>query len=108
MDATPKQMNYLRKLVAQSGQEIHAFLTERGICHLAGFREPTQVADMPSKDQASRFIDELQTALGIESRPYRPRGGYGRRRRVESFRCTHEDYPCCGCGNYSDTGMTAY
>ena len=58
--ATPKQMNYLRSLVAASGQEIHEYLISHGICHQAGWREPYQVADMPSKAQASRLIDELK------------------------------------------------
>lgn len=26
------------------------------------------------------------------------RGGYRRRYSTTYYRCTHEDYPCCGCG----------
>lgn len=92
--ATPKQMAYLRKLVAAEGLDLDTWLIERGCSREVGFPQSRTVADVPSKSQASRLIDEL-----APRQPRRPR--YSGRRPM-FYKCTHEDYPCCGCG--SDVG----
>lgn len=89
--ATDNQMAYLRKLVADAGGDISQFLIERGITKHEGFPQPIIVARLPSKSEASRLIDELAPP---RTSSYR-RGA--RRRTYTTTRCTHEDYPCCGC-----------
>jgi hypothetical protein len=87
--ASEKQMRYLRDLVSAAGLDMSKFLIERGISEVKGWPTGETVARLPSKAEASRLIDELVPTRGS----YRPRG----RRHVRFYRCTHEDYPCCGC-----------
>jgi hypothetical protein len=95
--ATDRQMRYLRDLVEATGAELGPYLIKRGISEQKGWREPYLAATRPSKEQASRLIAELAPARSYSD----PRRG-GRRsrysgRRTYFERCTHEDYPCCGC-----------
>ncbi len=75
--ATDRQMSYLRTLVERTGTDLSTFLVERGISETG-----------PSKSQASDLISELAPPSIRHLRISR---------RYVSYRCTHEDYPCCGC-----------
>lgn len=90
--ATDRQMAYLRKLVEAQGSDIRTFLINQGITKTEGWPVPEIVAAVPTKAQASRLIDSLAPASTGYAR--RSRGG---RRYTPMYRCTHEDYPCCGC-----------
>lgn len=119
-DPTPKQHAFARKLEAKLTHEQQQ--TVRGDVFgrkpVWGTNPPVWAPDphpTVTRESFSRYIDALIVATGGESKPFVPRSRaqrYGRRRidlsKGAGFRCTHEDYPCCGCGNYADTGMTAY
>ena len=91
--ATDRQMSYLTKLVTATGTDLRSFLIDHGYCHAT---MTGTVAGRPSKDAASALISEL--APERSTTRYARSGLTGRRLRYTSYRCTHEDYPCCGCG----------
>lgn len=85
--ASPRALKYRADLVRQAVAAGHDELELR--------------AAMTEHDQAavSEHIKFLNRLLGRAERPptsHRSRRGYGARRPI--YRCTHIDYPCCGCG----------
>lgn len=101
---TEKQYAYGNKLREQLGAEK----AEEIACLVFGSvvaYNGTVTADRSGVNKASysRYIDRMKAALGIETAPRNSRNYGGRRTRSYagggySFRCSHEDYPCCGCG----------
>jgi hypothetical protein len=91
-EPTDKMYKYLLDLVAQRGEDMHAFLVAEGITKLEGFPQAVVVARKPSYDECRRLLDKIAPQ---RSSSYRGRRG-GYRRPI--YRCTHEDYPCCSCG----------
>lgn len=93
---TPRQQAYLSKLRNEVGAEAYAAALTAVIGPLDcyGSRQSGPI----SRTQVSMLISDLAALAGHETRPRSSsRGKYGRSYRPV-YRCTHEDYPCCGCG----------
>lgn len=57
----------------------------------------------PTSGHWIEVLSPTRVAASTDPAPPAPvrQSGSGRRRYVPTYRCTHEDYPCCGCGEDS-------